>query len=64
MTPDALPMFFAHSENARGKKHVLMDCLKSAAELTRSFSPSKDHESVFYLAGLGRDTSKYQDQTL
>jgi CRISPR-associated endonuclease/helicase Cas3 len=52
--------FFAHSENARGERDKLTDHLLRAAELARSFAPSKELEHLFYLAGLVHDVGKFQ----
>ncbi|MGD0338611.1 MAG: CRISPR-associated helicase Cas3' [Bacteroidota bacterium] len=54
-------MFYAHSENARGEKHSLIEHLKKTAELTRSFAPSEKLRNLFYLAGLLHDVGKFQD---
>lgn len=57
-------MFFAHSENARGRKHKLTDHLLSTAELAQSFAPSKQLEDLFYLAGLLHDVGKFHKRSL
>ena len=54
-------MYYAHSENANGEKHKLIDHLVATADLTRSFAPSKELEQSFYLAGLLHDVGKFQD---
>lgn len=54
-------MFYAHSENSSGKKHSLKDHLKHTAELARSFAPSDEFASLFYLAGLLHDVGKKQE---
>jgi hypothetical protein len=54
-------MYYAHSENSQGKKHLLMDHLIATASLARSFAPLKDLEPLFYLAGLEQDVRKLQD---
>lgn len=54
--------YIAHSENEQGEKHLLKDHLLSTAELACSFSPSKELEQFFYIAGLLHDVGKYQDR--
>jgi CRISPR-associated endonuclease/helicase Cas3 len=54
-------MFYAHSENDKGEKHVLMEHLERTAELARSFAPSDDLRHLFFLAGLLHDVGKFQD---
>lgn len=53
--------FIAHSENARGEKHLLKEHLLSTANLTKSFAPTKEIEMLYYLAGIFHDIGKYQD---
>ena len=53
-------MFYAHSENDKGEKHVLKEHLECTAELTRSFAPSDELRHLFYLAGLLHDVGKFQ----
>lgn len=54
-------MYFAHSENAHGKKHSLKEHLESTAALARSFAPSIELQKLFYPAGLLHDAGKFQD---
>jgi CRISPR-associated endonuclease/helicase Cas3 len=54
-------MFFAHSENTAGTKHILKDHLESTADICRLFVPSAKFEQLFYLAGLVHDGGKFQD---
>ena len=53
--------FFAHSENPKGKKHLLIDHLLSTANFTKSFAPKKEFQSLFYLSGIFHDIGKYQN---
>ncbi len=54
-------MFFAHSENSAGTKHILKDHLERTARLSRSFALSEALEQLFFLAGLVHDVGKFQD---
>ena len=54
-------MYYAHSENANGEKHKLIDHLAATAELARSFAPSRELEQLFCFAGLLHDVGKFQD---
>lgn len=54
-------MFYAHSENDKGEKHLLEGHLRRTAELAQSFAPSSDFNALFQLAGLLHDIGKFQD---
>ena len=56
-----LPIFYAHSENNKGKKHELSDHLLHTAKLASSYSPQDSLQQLFFLAGLLHDIGKFQD---
>lgn len=54
-------VYFAHSENPLGQKHVLKNHLVETAQRARSFAPAEGLQQLFYLAGLLHDVGKFQD---
>jgi CRISPR-associated endonuclease/helicase Cas3 len=54
-------MFYAHSENDKGEKHILKEHLERTAELAHSFAPSDYLRNLLFLAGLLHDVGKFQD---
>lgn len=56
------PVYYAHSENAVGDKHRLVDHLNSVARLASQFARACGQEQEACLAGLLHDLGKYGDR--
>ncbi len=54
------PLFFAHSENKKGKKHLLSEHLYDTACYAESFSDNSLFAKLFRTSGLLHDLGKYQ----
>ena len=55
---DAISPIYAHSANARGKRHLLVDHLRAVAARARELAEPFGGEDVAYLAGLWHDVGK------
>lgn len=53
-------MFFAHSENESGEKHLLAAHLRGTAKLMASFADNDEIKEIFRITGLLHDFGKYQ----
>ncbi len=53
-------VYYAHSENADGKKHLLSEHLSGTAKLVSSFSGDESYHNLFEITGLLHDLGKYQ----
>ncbi len=53
-------MYYAHSENANGEKHLLSKHLSVTANLVSSFSGDESYRYLFEITGLLHDLGKYQ----
>jgi predicted hydrolase (HD superfamily) len=53
-------MFFAHSENESGEKHLLAAHLRDTAKLMASFADNDEIKKIFKITGLLHDFGKYQ----
>ncbi len=54
--------YWAHSENEKGKPHLLEDHLGKTAELCQSFTASWGYPEIGYLLGIMHDMGKYSDE--
>ncbi len=55
-------MFYAHSENKSGDRHLLSEHLEKTAERASSSGNSNSAKLLFMLAGLLHDFGKYQQE--
>jgi len=62
MTESSPPRYYAHSENAHGEKHGLLEHLLETATLAQSFASQENYKKLFYLTGLLHDLGKYQNE--
>ncbi len=53
-------MYFAHSENAKGERHLLSKHLSATANLVSSFSGDESYRALFEITGFLHDLGKYQ----
>lgn len=59
--PDATRVYFAHSEDAHGRKHPLCEHLTSVAAIAQAFAGSRPWRDEAGFAGLAHDVGKYGD---
>lgn len=54
-------VYFAHSKNKAGQRHLLAEHLRSVSELAGGFAEASGHAEEARLAGLLHDLGKYGD---
>lgn len=59
---EKVPTFYAHSENAAGKWHLLKEHLQSVGMLARDFAQENDWADEAALAGQMHDLGKYAER--
>ncbi|OIO27396.1 MAG: CRISPR-associated endonuclease Cas3'', partial [Candidatus Hydrogenedentes bacterium CG1_02_42_14] len=53
--------YYAHSENDKGKKHLLKDHLLDTAVIAEGFGKDEYEKAIFRFAALCHDAGKYSD---